>query len=387
MDMSDVMKGIGALEAKLNSYAEKAEQEIKAAGSVSVETKSAIAALGTQQREIADRLLSLEQKQGAPRGAEGAMQTMGSEFTAADQYKAFVGGQVRTVRIELKNTTVGSDTTVAPDRRPGVTGGAFRRFLVEGAMNALPTTSNAVEFTREATFVNNAAETAESSAKPETDITFNLQTAPVRTIAHWTRISRQLAADAPAVAAYINTRMRYGVDLRVENQLINGNASGANLSGIFHTGNFTPHGYTAASMSAWVGNPQRFDLIRRVIGDLQAADYPPNAILLNPTDWAVIEVLKDTQGRYLLGNPGSAAAPAIWSIPVIPTNAVTADTFLVGALDMAATIHNRDGVAVALSEEDASNFTTNLVTIRAERRLALGIERPAALRGGDLTPA
>ncbi len=387
MDMSDVMKGIGALEAKLNSYAEKAEQEIKAAGSVSVETKNAISALGTQQREIADRLLSLEQKQGAPRGNEGAVQTMGAEFTAADQYKAFVGGQVRTVRIELKNTTIGSDTTVAPDRRPGVTSGAFRRFLVEGAMNALPTSSNAVEFTREATFVNNAAETAENTAKPETDVTFNLQTAPVRTIAHWTRISRQLAADAPAVAAYINTRMRYGVDLRVENQLITGNAAGANLSGIFHTGNFTPHGYSAAQMTAWVANAQRFDLIRRVIGDLQAADYPPNAVLLNPVDWAVIEVLKDTQGRYLLGNPGSAAAPAIWGIPVIPTNAVTADTFLVGALDMAATIYNRDGVAVALSEEDASNFTTNLVTIRAERRLALSIERPAALRGGDLTPA
>jgi HK97 family phage major capsid protein len=387
MDLSDVMKGVGALEAKLNAYAEKAEQEIKAAGTVSVETKNAINALGTQQREIADRLLMLEQKQGAPRGNEGGVQTMGAEFTAADQYKAFVGGQVRTVRIELKNTTVGSDTTVAPDRRPGVTSGAFRRFLVEAAMNALPTSSNAVEFTREATFVNNAAETAEASAKPETDVTFNLQTAAVRTIAHWTRISRQLAADAPAVAAYINTRMRYGVDLRVENQLINGNGTGANLSGIFNTGNFTPHGYTAATMTAWVANAQRFDLIRRVIGDLQAADYPPNAILLNPVDWAVIEVLKDSQARYLLGNPGSASAPSIWGIPVIPTNAVTADTFLVGALDMAATIYNRDGVAVALSEEDASNFTTNLVTIRAERRLALAIERPAALRGGDLTPA
>ncbi len=386
MDLSDIMKGVGALEAKLNAYAEKAEQEIKAAGTVSVETKGAIAALGTQQREIADRLLALEQKQGAPREGD-APQTMGSQFIGADQYKAFVGGQVRTVRIELKNTTTGSDTTVAPDRRVGVTSGAFRRFMVESAMNALPTSSNAVEFTREATFVNNAAETAESNAKPETDITFNLQTAPVRTIAHWTRISRQLAADAPAVAAYINTRMRYGVDLRVENQLINGNGAGANLSGIFNTGNFTPHGYTAASMTAWVGSPQRFDLIRRIIGDLQSADYPPNAILLNPTDWAVIEALKDTQGRYLLGNPGGAAAPAIWGIPVIPTSAVTADTFLVGALDMAATIFNRDGVAVALSEEDASNFTTNLVTIRAERRLALGIERPAALRGGDLTPA
>jgi HK97 family phage major capsid protein len=387
MDMSNIIKEIGALEAKLNSYAEKAQQEIKAAGSASVETKSAIDSLTRFQHEIADRLLMLEQKQGAPRGEGKVVRSMGFEFTSTEQYKAFVGGQVRTVRMELKNTTVGSDATVAPDRRPGLTGGAFRRFLVESAMNALPTASNAVEFTREVTFVNNAAETAENSAKPETDITFNLQTAPVRTIAHWTRISRQLAADAPAVAAYINTRMRYGVDLRVENQLINGNGSGANLSGIFNTGNFTPHGYTAASMTSWVANAQRFDLIRRVIGDLQAADYPPNAILLNPVDWAAMEALKDTQGRYLLGNPGSSAPAAIWGIPVIPTNAVTADTFLVAALDMAATIYNRDGVAVALSEEDASNFTTNLVTIRAERRLALAIERPAAIRGGDLTPA
>lgn len=387
MDMSNIIKEIGALEAKLNSYAEKAQQEIKAAGSASVETKSAIDSLTRFQHEIADRLLMLEQKQGAPRGEEKVVRSMGFEFTSTEQYKAFVGGQVRTVRMELKNTTVGSDATVAPDRRPGLAGGAFRRFLVESAMNALPTASNAVEFTREVTFVNNAAETAENSAKPETDITFNLQTAPVRTIAHWTRISRQLAADAPAVAAYINTRMRYGVDLRVENQLINGNGSGANLSGIFNTGNFTPHGYTAASMTSWVANAQRFDLIRRVIGDLQAADYPPNAILLNPVDWAAMEALKDTQGRYLLGNPGSSAPAAIWGIPVIPTNAVTADTFLVAALDMAATIYNRDGVAVALSEEDASNFTTNLVTIRAERRLALAIERPAAIRGGDLTPA
>ena len=55
MDLSDIMKGVGALEAKLNAYAEKAEQEIKAAGSVSVETKGAIAALGTQQRESRSR--------------------------------------------------------------------------------------------------------------------------------------------------------------------------------------------------------------------------------------------------------------------------------------------------------------------------------------------
>ncbi len=53
----------------------------------------------------------------------------------------------------------------------------------------------------------------------------------------------------------------------------------------------------------------------------------------------------------------------------------------------AATVHNREGVAVELSESDGDNFTNNLVTVRAERRLALTVEKPAAIIGGDLTPA
>ena len=50
-------------------------------------------------------------------------------------------------------------------------------------------------------------------------------------------------------------------------------------------------------------------------------------------------------------------------------------------------IHNREGVTVEMSDSDSDNFTKNLITIRAERRLALATERPAAVRAGDLTPA
>ena len=117
------------------------------------------------------------------------------------------------------------------------------------------------------------------------------------------------------------------------------------------------------------------------------ADFPATAVLLNPVDWAAIELLKDSQGRYIIGDPANGAAPSLWGLPVIQSNAITADTFMVGAFDMAATIHNREGVVVELSESDSDNFTKNLVTVRAERRLALTVERPASLRGGDLTPA
>ena len=382
-----VIKALEGVEAKLDAFAQKAEAEAKAAGSQSIETKNAIEKLGQSQLEFAQRLAAIEQKGSRGSDEQSKPASIGSEFVGSAQYKSFVEGSARAIKLEVKNTTTGTDTTVPPDRRPGVVSGAARQFRVEAILNQAPTTSNAIEFTREATFVNNAAETAEAGAKPETDITFTLVTVPVRTIAHWLRISRQLAADNAALAAYINTRMMYGVNLRVENQLVSGNGTGANISGLYNSGNFTPHGYTAATMTSWLSGWTRIDLLRRVLSDCQLADFPPNAILLNPADWAIIEVIKGSDGRYIVGDPANGAPPSLWGIPVVPTAAIAADNFLMGAFDMAATMYNRDGVTVALSEEDATNFTTNLVTVRAERRVALAVERPASLRGGDLTPA
>jgi HK97 family phage major capsid protein len=73
-------------------------------------------------------------------------------------------------------------------------------------------------------------------------------------------------------------------------------------------------------------------------------------------------------------------------VPVIQAIGMAADTFQVGRFSEAYMVYNREGVTVEMSDSDSDNFTKNLVTIRAERRLALATEKPAAVRGGDLTP-
>ena len=50
----------------------------------------------------------------------------------------------------------------------------------------------------------------------------------------------------------------------------------------------------------------------------------------------------------------------------------------------AATLWPRQGMTVEMFEQDMDNVQKNLVTIRAERRLGFGVERPKALCGGDL---
>lgn len=384
--MEAITKALEGIETKLAEMSKKAEAEMAAMGKVSTDTKTAIDSLGTEQRVIADRLLALEQK-GVRQGDDGGdkSQSWGAQFVATEAFKAFAGGHANKARVEVKNTSVGSNVTVAPDRKPGVVAGLSKPMTLEAFLPSMPTSSNAVEFVRENVFTNNAAETAEAGAKPESSITFTLVNQPVSTVAHWLKISRQLAADNAALAAYVNTRLTYGVNLRVEMQLVNGDGSAPNINGFMHSGNFTAHGYADADLGSTL---KKLVLIRKMIADCWNAGAPAEAIVLNPIDWAAIEIdLITTQAGHTLYSVTDAGQPRLFGVPVIQTIGMTADNFAVGAFSQALTKYDREGVIVELSDSDGDNFTKNLITVRAERRLALAIERPAAIRAGDLTPA
>jgi HK97 family phage major capsid protein len=385
MSLEIILKSLEKVEANLNTMSAKADGELATLGKVTADTKTAIDTIGTQQRELADRLAQLEQK-GSTQTAETKLDdTWGAQVTKSDSLKAFQLGQTQKARIEVKNTLTGSDTTVAPDRKPGIVPGAFQMLTMESFLNSLPTTSNAIEYTREASFTNSAAETAEGASKPESAITFSLVNMPVSTVAHWIKISRQLAADNAALAAYVNNRMRYGVNRKVETQLVTGDGTAPNISGILDSGNYTAHGYLSGALGSTFA---KLVLIRKMMADSWAAGYPADAILLNPVDWAAIEIeLLTTAAGQTRVSVDQNGTTRLFGIPVIQSVGMTADMVAVGAFGQAYTVYNREGVTVELSESDSDNFTKNLITIRAERRLALASEVPAAVRAGDLTPA
>lgn len=388
MSFEQVSKALDGLEARLKSMDDKATGELATMGKISTDTKAAIETLGTQQRELADRLLSLEQKGLTPPAAAAGAESAGQQFVKSAEHASFIGRGFRGhASIEVKNTVTNTVGNTQPESRPMV-GGAFRDFTLESLLTSLPTASNAIEYVRENVFTNAAAEATEGNALAESSVTTSLVTESVATVGHFIKISRQLAADQAALARYIDLRMRYGVDLRVENQIFAGNGTAPNMSGFTKSGNFTAHGYTAAALTALGLSPtNRFDLIGKMLGDSQAGDYPANVIALNPADWWTMRLTKDSQGRYILGDPGQVIAPALFGVPVVVSNAVTADTVLTMNTTQAASFYNREAMEVGLSESDGDNFQKLLVTLRAYRRCMLAVERPAAVRYGDLTPA
>lgn len=384
-----IAKAIDNIEADIQKFERQAQREISATGRASIEAKNAVDKLCIQQMELAERLARFQNVSNPPTGETLAASDVGKQVINSQGYKEFMSGVGSSVRIDVQNNTLtSSNTTAAPGRLDRVIPGASAIMTMEKLIPAVATESNAIEFTREAAFTNSAAETAEGSALPESAQTYALVNMPVSTVAHWLRISKQLAQDNRALSAYVNNRLIYGLNRRVETQLVAGNGAAPNISGILASGNYQPHGYTAAQLGAVA---PKLTLIRRCIADLSSLGFNPSAIILHPADLAAIEVaaLQAEPVQLNLKNILTATEyqARLFNIPVVASAGMAVDTFAVGDFMAAAMIHNRQDATVELSESDSDNFTKNLITVRAERRLALTTYTPFAIIGGDLTPA
>lgn len=287
--------------------------------------------------------------------------------------------------ITSANTTVGAGrsqgTSLVPGARmPGIFGLPERSLTIRDLVLPGQTSSSSIEYVKETGYTNNAAPVAETTAKPYSDLTFDMTSAPVRTIAHLFKASRQILDDAPALRSYIDGRARYGLRFAEENQLLNGSGTGQNIHGL------VPQA-TAFSPAFTLPGATGIDRLRLAILQVVLAEYPAAAFVLNPIDWTKIELTKDAGGNYIIGNPQGSLTPTLWNLPVVSTQAMAAGEFLTGAFSFAAQIFDRLDIEVLLSSENVDDFEKNMFTIRAEERLAFAVYRPESFVTGDVEGA
>ena len=133
------------------------------------------------------------------------------------------------------------------------------------------------------------------------------------------------------------------------------------------------------------GNLTKIDILRLAMLQASLAELPATGMAMHPSDWADIELTKTDDGAYLFANPQNVSQPRLWGLPVVATQAMTIDKFLVGAFRLGAQIFDREDANVEISTEDSDNFRKNLVTIRAEERLGLAVYRTEAFTKGDFS--
>lgn len=399
MENVEIKAAVEAIEAKLSEAVKQYEGQLKESGDVAAKVRDEVKALAAEHAdlmkdtpELKERLKEVEQKlaEGHKNPTE-ERKTWGQLFTGSDAFKDFrEGGKNTRARVEVKNTILGesgspgepSDVLVPTQRLAGIVPGAFRSLNVLDFVPVGGTSSNNIEYTREASWTNSAGETSEGNTKPESDLTFELVNDPVRTIAHFIKASKQILDDAPMLQSYIDRRMEHGLRARLQSQVLKGNGSAPNLEGLSASGRHTA--FTPET------GEHALDSLNRAKYAIIGADYSPNFVFMNPADWGAIERLKKTDDGYVaaegngVGYLQNGMVPTVWGIPVVMSNDVASGKFYMGDSN-AFQLFMRQGATVEMFEQDDTNVQKNLLTIRAELRAALAVYVATAVRYGDLT--
>lgn len=377
-----IMASLGAVQDQLKAHAERATAD----GQVMAQHKGTVDQLLAKQSELQAEVQAMAQtvdKLG--RGADasaGAARTPGEVFTSAQGFEAFAANASGKFKTSVKAAITSGGASAGPLIQPDRIGMILpmdQRLFLRDLLNWGRTTSNAIEYVQELLYTNNAAPVAELATKPESDITFEMKSAPVATIAHWIKASKQVLADAPMLQSYINGRLMYGLKLKEEQQLLKGSGVGLNLNGIYTQAT----AYANPGVTVQAETP--IDRLRLAMLQVALSEFDTDGIVLNPIDWAGIELTKTTDNAYLFASPTGQVAPTLWGRPVVATQAMTAKDFLVGAFRMGAQGWDREDANIEVSTEDGSNFVQNSVTIRCEERVGLTVFRPKAFVKGSLT--
>ncbi|RDL25110.1 phage major capsid protein [Serratia fonticola] len=377
-ELAQIQKAIEDSQKNMTQLFDAQKKEIEETGRVSKSLQDDLAKVQEELKKSGERLFDLEQK-GAGGADDPSVKKDFSERAAEELTKSW-NGSTGTFEAKTFNKSLGSDAASAgsliqPMQVPGIVMPGLRRLVIRDLLAQGRISSNSLEYVREKLFTNNAAPVKEKAQKPESDLTFSKETANVKTIAHWIQASRQVMDDAPMLQSYVNNRLLFGLAFKEEDQLLNGDGTGDNLTGINQVA-------TAYDVTLNATGDTRADMIAHAIYQVTESEFSASGIILNPRDWHNIALLKDNEGRYIFGGPQAFTSNIMWGLPVVPTRAQTQNTFTVGGFDLASQVWDRMDATVEVSREDRDNFVKNMLTILCEERLALAHYRPQALIKG-----
>ena len=310
--------------------------------------------------------------------------TAGDIVTQTADYLGEMRARGDDAGIEVRNllesgNAFGSGSNVfVPVGTPYLANGTLqrRRLFVRDLIPVQQTGLASVPYIQEVNAFTNetgAATVKEGSAKPEVTAEFTQADAPLRKIAAWIQVTMEALEDAPTLAGYINTRLAYMVLLEEEDQVLQGNGTAPNISGILDQNVQTQ---TAT-------NNDVPGTIADAIAKVELKDGMADGVAMNPGDyWASISERRSTHfdGEGFANGGGSipfgAPPDTLWGLPVVRTRTLASLTCIVGAWGLGATIFEKGGVRIKSTDSHASLFISNTEVVLAEKRTGLAVHRP-----------
>lgn len=264
-----------------------------------------------------------------------------------------------------------------------------KELKIRDLVSVRSTTSDVVEYVAQTSHTNAAAVVAEASSsaaptapgtagalvldanggyKPEGSWAYEVRSTEVKTIAEWVPATRRALADVAQLEGLINDELALDVKETEENQILNGNGSGQNFTGINST----------SGVQTQTFSTNLFDSVRKGITKLRTVGrVNPSAVVVNPADAETIDLSKDANNQYYYGGPFAISNRTLWGLPVVESETQAAGTALVGDFSKAV-IWDREQTTITMTDSHADFFIRNMIAILAEERLAFAVTRPTA---------
>ncbi len=295
-------------------------------------------------------------------------------------------GNARSASFEIKaDMTTGADFTgevIPADRVPGYKYDPARPQHIRELISQGSTTSDVIRFVKESGYSDGSAMKAEGATLGQTDFDMTASSVNVEKLGAYLRISEEMLADTPQLTSYISTRVPSKLLSKEDDQLLNGNGSAPNLSGIItDAADFDTS--SSGQFYQQVNGANQFDVIIAALNQLSLSNYVADKIIMHPTDFHKILLLKDSNLSYLKDQVFKGLQPVFNGVPVVLNTAITAGSYLLGNFAQGTQMWIRDNVSVEFFREDGTNVRDGFVTVRCMERIALSNYLPNAFVNGS----
>ena len=339
---------------------------------------------------------SVKEVQTDPRSGK----SLGQQFIESEAYKSLLDSgalssdkrSFNTGGVEVKAatdviTTIPStgpgSALVTPQYLPGTYPYAQQPLNVRALFGQATMSSDTISYAQQAAAegaadaVAQAASVAGSGAsggvKPQASVSWERKTTPAETLAVWMAATRAALNDAGQLRGLIDNQLSYLLHLEEEDQLLNGNGTSPNLSGIYDQGTLQTLDLTGLDNLDGIRTARRY--VMTGTSRLRA-----DGIILHPIDSEKFDLLKDLDDNYRGGNPigNFGFDQPIWGLRRVESESMAEGSALVGAFNAGATVYERQGIQILTADQHADFFVRNLVVVLAEERLAFAVFFPTA---------
>ena len=293
----------------------------------------------------------------APRGTD----SFGSAFVKSQAYKT--KGAKAEVDVQLKTLFERTAGWSPEATRSGlVVLDAQRPVQVTHLFPTIPTSQSAYKYMEETTFTNAAAERSEGGAYAEAALALTERTAVIESIGVFLPMTDEQLEDEEGAAAYVDMRLPFMIEQRLDSQLLVGNGATPNVRGV--------NSATNIQTQAKGADPVPDAIYKGMTKVKVTGRAVPNAAIFHPNDWQDVRLLRTTDGIYIWGSPSEAAPPRIWGLQVVESDAQTENTAVVGDFANFSLLVVRRGVEVKVSDSHSDFFSKGKQAVRAGLRVA-----------------